>query len=354
MALGKKAQENREELKTIAESLPFRKIELDIFDRPTYEPERVRQHREFDRPEPGAQAIGRFLLDRGRVELLTPKKTRALFEELHWCARQIRKLANKRFRNDSAVREALVLARKLVSETEAAEEELFIANRRLVVNCVKPYFWTGPVWIADFLQEGSRALSNAIRKFDFTRGTPFYSYAQRSIQNRMLNFFRDHVRSGSIHINPTKEMLLIRQMEKMWEEAHGKKPDDATLSRLTGLTEQQVRRTKPFMKHWQNIPFPIVSLDAQMGETDVNLYDFLEDEGAEEASVEAQKQEILDAMEQLPERSKHVMLCRYIKGMTLEETGQTLNLTRARIKQIQDEALRKLRSLLRQPPGSRA
>lgn len=350
MALSKTAQDDRQELQGLADSIPFRKIELDLFRKRSFDPEKIRQPRVYERPDSSGQAISRFLLERGRVELLKPKQTHALFIELHWCAYQIRKLARKRFKRAADVHEALIQARRYISEMEAAEEELFIANRRLVVNCVKPYFWIGPVWIADFLQEGSRALSNAIRKFDFTRGTPFFAYAQRSIQNRMLNFFRDHIRSGSIHIHPSKEMILIQQMETMWEEAHNKKPDDATLARLTGLSEKQIRKIKPFMKHWQAIPWPTVSLDASMGETEVNLYDLIEDEDNEGAAESAQKQEIRDAMNQLPERSRHVMISRYIKGMTLEETGQTLNLTRARIKQIQDEALRKLRAILKRPP----
>ncbi len=293
------------------------------------------------------QAIGRFLTERGTVELLPPENTMKLFKEFHWCAHQIRKLSRKKVSDARLLRKNLITARLYISEIEAAEEELFIANRRLVVNCVKPYFWIGQVWLADFLQEGSKALSNAIRKFDFTRGTPFYVYAQKAVQNRLRNFFRDHVRSGSIGMRPTRDMVAIKDIIDSWKKTNDKEPENAVLAKLTGLTEERVQKIRPFIRQWENVPLPIISLDAMVGENNANLYEFLEDVEAEEASTVAQRSEIWTAIEQLPLRAKYIMRLRFIEGRTLEETGALLNLTRARIKQNQDDSLRKLRQMLR-------
>ncbi len=342
----------QQELRTIAEAIPFKVIELSAFRKRTFTPERIRQPRSYTAPEGNLQAVGRFLMERGTVELLSPAQVEALFTEMHWCGYQILKLANKRYARPGPRREALVQARRLVSQIESAEEELFIANRRLVVSCVKPFFWIGQVWIGDFLQEGSRALSNAIRKFDFTRGTPFYAYAQRSIQNRLRNFFRDHVRSGSLGLRPTAEMTAIMEVLARVKEEQAPEPDNETLARLAGVPVERVAKIRPFVRQWENTPVPPVSLDAMLGDTEATMYDYVEGVGANDAPDAAQKGEIWQAIDRLSERAKYIMELRFIEGHTLEETGQKLSLTRARIKQIEDESLKKIRSMLkRSQPG---
>ncbi len=334
----------------LAEAIPFKVIELPTFKKSSFEPECIRQPRNYDPPEGSLQPVSRFLMERGTVELLAPAQVEALFTEMHWCAYQITRLARKRYANTAARRDALVEARRLISRIEAAEEELFIANRRLVVSCVKPFFWIGQVWIGDFLQEGSRALSNAIRKFDFTRGTPFYAYAQRAIQNRLRNFFRDHVRSGSLGLRPTAEMKsLIEVLARVREEGH-EEPDNETLAKLSGVSEERVSKIRPFVRQWENTPTPPVSLDALLGDTESTMYDFLEGQDGEAASSAAEKGEIWQAIDRLNERAKYIMQLRFIEGHTLEETGKMLSLTRARIKQIEDESLKKIRVMLKRRP----
>lgn len=352
MAEKKTRDTKNKELQTIAESIPFRVIELPAFKKAAFVPEQIRQPRSYTQADGGLQAIGRFLMERGTVELLTPPMTAALFTEMHWCGHQILLLAKKRYARAADRRAALVQARRLISRIEAAEEELFIANRRLVVSCVKPFFWIGQVWIGDFLQEGSRALSNAIRKFDFTRGTPFYAYAQRAIQNRLRNYFRDHVRSGSIGVRPTGEMKAIMDVLARAKEDEHEEPDNKKLAKLAGLSEERVAKMRPFVRQWENTPIPPMSLDAMLGESDATLYDYLEGVGGEDAQNAAEKTEVWQAIDQLPDRAKYIMELRFIEGHTLEETGKRLNLTRARIKQIEDESLKKIRRLLRrkEPP----
>ena len=189
MEISKAAEKYKKELQSLAENLPFKDIVLPEWENKTFKITHVRQKRTYQSADPGTQAIGRFLVERGMVELLAPADTSNLFKEIYWSVYTIRNLSNKKYSTPKQWKEALVKARGLISQLEAAEEELFIANRRLVVSCVKPFFWIGQVWIADFLQEGSKALSNAVRKFDFTRGTPFYAYAQKAVQNRLRNFF---------------------------------------------------------------------------------------------------------------------------------------------------------------------
>lgn len=337
----------REELKILAENLPFKVIELPAFEDDKFEPEKIRQPRTYASPDTSTMAVGRFLIERGTVEILKPAMTMALFTEMHWCGWRIGKISRRRFTTAAEAREALTEARRLVSRIEAAEEELFIANRRMVVNCVKPYYWVGQVWLADFLQEASKALANAIRKFDFTRGVPFYSYSQTSVQNRLRNFFRDHVRAGSFGVKPSREMTLVKSIVETWQRDFGEDPTDEAIAKISELPLERVAKVRGYVKQWSNLPQPPLSLDADLNEDGTNRYELIEDTNVVDASQGAESAEIWKAIEQLPERAREVMKLRYVEGRTLEEAGESLHLTRARIKQIQDAALIKIRHLLK-------
>ncbi len=346
MPPSRKPDETQAQLKALAESLPFRIVHLKEFDQAGYTPERVRQPRQYIAVDSSMQAVGRFLIERGTVELLKPEQTMALFKEIHYCGHQIQTLSRRRFKRPEDLCNALVEARQLVSQMESAEEELFIANRRLIVNCVKPFFWIGPVWIADFLQEGSKALSNAIRKFDFSRGTPFFSYAQTAIQNRLRNFFRDHVRAGSFSVRPSREMMLVKGIIEAWQRDFKEEPSDKTIAKIADLPEERIAKMRSFLAQWKHMPAPPVSLDSFINEDGSSMLDVIEDSSVELASDAAESSEVWRAVEQLSERSRYIVKLRFLEGRTLEETGQLLNLTRARIKQIQDAALKKIRHIL--------
>jgi len=342
----KSAFESVTELKSMAENLPFSSIELPAFKKAGFKPEKVRQERRYVSFDSGMQSIGRFLVERGTVELLNSEQVSNLFTEIHWNAWHIRKMAAKRYKTEEAGKAALIEARRRFSQIEAAEEELFIANRRLVVNCVKPFFWIGQVWLSDFLQEGSKALSNAVRKFDFTRGTPFFSYAQKSIQNRLRNFFRDHVRSGSFGIKPSREMTLVKSIIDTWRRDYEEEPSDEVVAKIADIPAERIAKIRSFVKQWEKIPAPPISLDTLINEDGSSLYEVIEDENAKQSSAGAENSEIWAAIEQLPERARYIMKLRFLEGRTLEETGELLKLTRARIKQIQDSSLKKVRQLL--------
>jgi RNA polymerase primary sigma factor len=347
MAKGTKAAfESVVELRHMADNLPFPSIELDHFKKAAFTPEKIRQPRRYIGFDSSMQAIGRFLAERGVVELLTGEQVVHLFTEIHWNAWSIRRLSRQRFKSDKEARTALIEARRRFSHIEAAEEELFIANRRLIVNCVKPFFWIGQVWISDFLQEGSKALANAVRKFDFTRGTPFYSYAQKSIQNRLRNFFRDHVRAGSFGIKPSREMQLVKGIIDTWIRDYGEPPGDDVVAKIADIPVERIAKIRNYVRQWEKMPAQPVSLDLLINEDGSSLHEVIEDPSAKESSSGAEHAEVWAAIEQLPERARYIMKLRFIEGRTLEETGVLLNLTRARIKQIQDASLKKIRFAL--------
>lgn len=336
----------------MADNLPFPAIELPTFKKSGFVPEKVRQPRRYIGFDSNMQAIGRFLAERGVVELLAPEQVGHLFTEIHWHAWSIRKMAGRRFKTEADGHAALVDARRRFSQIEAAEEELFIANRRLVVNCVKPFFWIGQVWISDFLQEGSKALANAVRKFDFTRGTPFFSYAQKSIQNRLRNYFRDHVRAGSFGIKPSRDMQLVKNIIDTWVRDYGEEPNDEAVAKIADIPVERIVKIRSYVRQWEKMPAQPVSLDLLINEDGASLHEVIEDTSAKESSSGAEHAEVWAAVDKLPERARYIMKLRYMEGRTLEETGELLNLTRARIKQIQDASLKKIRTTLGSKPNS--
>lgn len=339
---------DRAEVRDAVEGIPFKPVVLDSFDDPAFEPETIRQPRRYGRPDCQTQPITRFLAERGMVDILKPPQIEALFTEIHWCCHQVRRLAESNSKDPAYWADALRKTVKLLQRMEAAEEELFIANRQLVVACVKPFYWIGQIWISDFLQEGSRALANAIRKFDFTRGIPFYAYSQRSIQNRLRNFFRDHIRTGALGMKPSHDMTRMLEVIQQWRDRHGEDPSEVVLCEMTQLPPERIRRLLPLVRQWERMPESPLSLDAVLGDSRSSLYELVADSHTADASEEMERNEIWTTVEQLPERMQLILKRRYVEGRTLEDVGEEFGLTRARIKQLQDEALHKVRLLLRQ------
>jgi len=346
--LNKETEQDRTDVIEAALGLPFLEIELPEFDDPEYEPEAVRQERTYTRSDSQTQPITRFLADRGTVEILQAEQVEALFREIYWCCHHIRKLAAAETEDAAYWHEAVARTVKLAQRMEAAEEELFIANRRLVVACVKPFYWIGQIWISDFLQEGSRALGNAIRKFDFTRGVPFYSYAQRSIQNRLRNFFRDHIRTGALGMKPSHDMGRILEVMRTWKDRQGEDPSEVVIAEMTGLPEKRVKRLLPLVRQWQRTPSTPMSLDVVLGDSRSSLHELVADHHQVDSAEEVQRNEVWEAAAKLPERLQIILKRRYVEGRTLEEVGDEFGLTRARIKQLQDEALEKMRAFMRE------
>lgn len=342
-------EEYKQDVLDAVEGIPFTQLDVPEFVDLAYAPKKVRQQRRYGRPDSSTQPITRYLTERGMVDILSSEDTVALFEEIHWCCDRLRILAAMESTDVTMWKDASTKANRLIQRMSAAEEELFIANRQLVVACVKPFYWIGQVWIPDFLQEGSKALANAIRKFDYTRGVPFYAYAQRSIQNRLRNFFRDHIRTGALGIKPSQDMTNIRDCMVHWRDhKNGDNPSLEVIAEVTDISIERIKRLLPLVKQWERMPAAPLSLDMVLGDSRSSLHDLIEDHHQESAAVEVEKKEIWVAVSQLPDRMQRILKMRFVEGRTFEEVGEAFGLSRARIKQIQDEALEKLRAVLRQ------
>jgi len=341
-------ERDRTDVVEAAIGLPFLELEVPEASDPEYDPPSVRQERRYGHPDANTLPITRFLSEMGQVDVLSSEDTLSLFREIHWCCIHIRSLAKSDSKDPEFWSDAVQKSGRFLQRLEAAEEELFIANRPLVVACVKPFYWIGQIWISDFLQEGSRALGNAIRKFDFTRGVPFYAYSQRSIHNRLRNFFRDHVRSGALGIKPSYEMDKMIKVISQWKDRHGEEPSEVIISEMTELPPERVKKLLPVVRQWQRTPGTPLSLDAAIGDTQSSLHDIIADHQHIDSAAEVERNDVWNAVGRLPERIQIILKMRYVEGYTLEEVGNEFGLTRARIKQLQDEGLAAMRAHIRE------
>ncbi len=339
-------------VEAVLHTIDHRLVVLPKFQDPSFKPETVRQERTFISLSRVSNPITRFLSEGGQVELLGAERSRLLFEEIHWCVYQIRKRGEIRPKNMEELRRNMRQILSLVQKLRAAEEEICMANRRLVVNCAKSYFWVGPVWVEELLQEGMQALAHAVRRFDFTRGTPFYSYAQVSIQHRLHSYLQEQARDGNVPSGSKGDLTTLKQAWDRWIEKHHSEPKPEDLVHECGIPLMKVRKLMPYLAQWRDTPSPPVSLDALVGGDDVSLYHFVADESSPSAVRLTAHSEIREAIDKLPARLATVIRLRFFEGLTLEEVGNRFHLTRARIKQIQDDAIVKLRDILLAPSGS--
>ena len=132
-----------------------------------------------------------------------------------------------------------------------------------------------------------------------------------------------------------------------WKDEHGDEAPPHMLAQMTEIPEEKIRKLRPLINQWQRMPSAPMSLDAMIGDSNSSMHELIEDGSADIAFLAAEKAEIWTAVEKLPERAQYILKLRFLEGRTLEETGQMLDLTRARIKQIQDDSLRKLRQILK-------
>jgi len=245
---------------------------------------------------------------------------------------------------DMLRRQVIALERRIRESKNAFIQE----NLGLVVNIAKRYH-VEKMPLADLIQEGNLGLIRAVDKFDYTKGFRFSTYASWWIRSYIS---RAIVRKSNT-VRIPEYMLRDRNRIKRTEEAsrvkNGRAPNEDELASELGLSKKRLLRTR---KH--DVAF-VESLDREMPGSDNQRYiDFLSDEQAksplENVTFNAWVRDIPDTLNKLSVTERFVICWRFglLDGeeMTLQEIGKCLNLSRERIRQIQEEALVKLRSRL--------
>ena len=240
--------------------------------------------------------------------------------------------------------EEVELAQRIKAGDQIALEKLTKANLRFVVSVAKQYQNQG-LTLPDLINEGNLGLIKAAQRFDETRGFKFISYAVWWIRQSILQALAEQSRIVRLPLNKIGSINKINKTYAFLEQAHERAPSAEEIAKELDMTINDVKESlKNSGRH--------VSMDAPLVEgEDSNLYDVLnsgESPNPDRVLLhESLRTEIERALETLTPREADVVRLYFGLGdqhaMTLEEIGETFDLTRERVRQIKEQAIRRLK-----------
>lgn len=284
-------------------------------------------------------SISLYLKEIGRVPLLTAEEEVDLAKRME-AGRDSRQTLSEGV-DDWEKREKLLW---LVRDGQAATEHLIKANSRLVVSVAKKYVGRGVPFL-DLIQEGNIGLIRAVKKFDYRRGYKFSTYATWWIRQAVTRAIADQGRTIRVPVHMYEQINRLTRTSRQLVQELGRDPTTEEIAEELGVTPRKV-------EHIMRVSQRPLSLEMPVGEEeDSYLGDFIEDEDADSPQDSAGQQLLREVIDEifasLTPREVRILQLRFglVDGYcyTLEEVGKKFGVTRERIRQIEAQALSRLR-----------
>ncbi len=283
--------------------------------------------------------IGLYLKEVGRVPLLTAE------EEVELAQR----IENGRLAREELARGNVSLRRRkelqmMIEDGWAAREHLITANSRLVISVAKKYMGRGVPFL-DLIQEGNIGLIRAAKKFDYRRGHKFSTYATWWIRQAVTRAIADQGRTIRVPVHMGDQINKLLRVQHQLTQRLGRDPSVEELASALEITPQKVENMIQVARRPLSLETPTDD------EEDSVLGDFIQDEDVsapdETATYNLLREHLDSVLNGLPPREVRILQLRYglLDGQayTLEEVGRKMGVTRERVRQIEAQALSRLR-----------
>lgn len=285
--------------------------------------------------------VGLYLKEAGRVPLLTAEEEVALAKRMEagqFAAEQLAEMGDILPLDDRMELE------DLVEDGQAAQEYLVRANSRLVISVAKKYIGRG-VHFLDLIQEGNIGLIRAARKFEWQRGHKFSTYATWWIRQAVSRAVADQGRTIRVPVHMGDQINRLRRISTQLTQELGRDPTTDEIAEELETTPEKVSNLIEISRRPISLETPIEE------DADSEFGDFIEDKSSPkptEIVTHNLLREHLDmVLARLPEREAHILQLRYglLDGEThtLEEVGRQIGVTRERVRQLEAQALNRLR-----------
>jgi RNA polymerase primary sigma factor len=283
--------------------------------------------------------IGLYLKEVSRVPLLTADEEVALAQRIERGRMSREELA----KGNASPRRRTEL-RKLIEDGWSAREHLITANSRLVISVAKKYMGRGVPFL-DLIQEGNIGLIRATKKFDYRRGHKFSTYATWWIRQAVTRAIADQGRTIRVPVHMGDQINKLLRVQHQLTQRLGREPSVEELAEALDVPPKKVENMIQVARRPLSLETPTDD------EEDSVLGDFIEDDEApppdDTATYNLLKEHLGEVLNGLPPREVRILQLRYglLDGQayTLEEVGRKMGVTRERVRQIEAQALSRLR-----------